>query len=160
MEPERKRVESKRVVGIRVRTSNPEESEPATASLPGLWGRFLAEGLAGSIPGRREGGAILGVYSSYEPDGEGGAGRYDVTAGVEVAADATPPDGMVEVAVPAGDYLVFEARGEMPAVVVETWQRVWKHFESERALERAFTVDFEEHVAPGHVAIHIAVRGR
>ena len=64
---------------------------------------------------------------------------------------------MLEIA--SGDYLVFEAKGEMPQVVIEAWGNVWNYFSSEDAKHtRAYTSDFEVYKSDSEVAIYIAIK--
>lgn len=148
-------VQSKIVAGISVRTTNAAEMDPATARLPGLWGRFYQEELAATIPGARAGSPVYGVYSAYESDANG---AYTVTAGVEIDPRTTAPRTMTPVTLAPGRYMVFEGRGEMPAAVIDTWLRVWNFFATPGAPARAYTTDFEVYSGPGVVDIHIALK--
>ena len=53
------------------------------------------------------------------------------------------PTGMVGVTIPAGRYLEFAIRGQMPQALIETWQSIWKYFSGVSAYQRAYTADFE-----------------
>jgi predicted transcriptional regulator YdeE len=163
MNPELAHIAAFTVRGIRVRTIHRDEADPKRAKLPGLWGRFFAEGIAGKIPRRSPGSPIYGVYSSYESDA---TGHYDLTAGVSVDAakgTAAPgphePAGLVAVGVPAGEYLVFAAKGPMPRIVIDTWGAIHAYFAAEKRFTRKYTTDFELYRGPDEVAIHIAVAG-
>jgi predicted transcriptional regulator YdeE len=153
--PERVRRDELRIVGIEAWTSNRREAEEATAAIPALWRRFLGEGLERRIPDRTATGRICAVYTDYERDHRGG---YRLVVGAEVAGVDELPAGMVAVTVPAGDYLVFAARGPMPDALVVTWRRVWEYFEHAPA-RRAYTADLEVHYPAGSavdvcVALH------
>lgn len=151
MEPELVEVRPFTVSGISVRTVNRDEADLATAKLPGLWGRFHSEGVAGKVPGRSSDPNVYGVYSAYESDK---TGAYTVTAGVPVSE--TPPEfDSVEVA--GGRYLVFRAQGPIPRCVIEAWGRVWSYFESSKEHRRMFTTDFEAYSGPEEVTVHVAV---
>jgi predicted transcriptional regulator YdeE len=153
--PERVRRADTRVVGIDALTTNQRESDPATAVIPVLWRRFHEEGFGRRLPQRAGSGTTCAVYTDYEGD-RGGEYRYVV--GAEVAAVDEVPPGMVAVTVPAGDYLVFAARGPMPDALVATWRRVWEYFE-DGPLQRAFTADVEVHYPAGSaVDVCVAVR--
>jgi predicted transcriptional regulator YdeE len=147
--PERVRRSDARVVGIDARTSNLLETDPATASIPGLWRRFREEGLERRIPNRGGTGTTCAVYTDYEGEG------YRCVVGAEVASVDEVPAGMVAVSVPAGDYLVFAARGPMPDALVATWVRIWEFFEHVPA-GRAWTADLEIHY-PGGSAVDVCV---
>ena len=152
MEPKRTRLpEPFRVAGISVRTSNRDEGVTETAKLGLLWGRFFSGNIADTIPHRVPDSPIYGVYSDYESDVNG---RYTTTAGVRVDGSSASSDGEIE----AGDYLVFEKKGAMPDIVVETWGEVWRFFDGEGTLRRKYATDFEEYRGPDEVAIHIGVQ--
>jgi predicted transcriptional regulator YdeE len=74
-----------------------------------------------------------------------------VTAGVAVSGSEGSR------AVEAGDYLVFTGQGEMPQMVIATWQRIWQYFEAHPEVTRRYRSDFEAYEGPDKVAIHIGV---
>ena len=154
MKPTPKQVEGFRVAGISVRTNNRDEASPGTGKLGALWGRFFQEGIAAQIPNQVSGSAIYGVYSDYESDVNG---AYTVTAGMQVNPDVGGADGFTSVNVAGGEYLVFEGKGPMPQVVIDTWMAVWEHFTNNSEHQRAYTTDFEVYSGMDQVAIHIAV---
>ncbi|QNK66141.1 GyrI-like domain-containing protein [Variovorax sp. PAMC26660] len=148
MEPIRQRHDAFRVAGPTVRTTNHGESTPATARIGALWGRFFGEQMAELMPRRTSDARIFGVYSAYESDAHG---AFDVTAGLAVA------DSEDCVAIEAGNYLVFADQGEMPHMVIATWQRIWQYFEAHPEIARSYRSDFEAYEGPDKVAIHIGV---
>jgi len=148
MDPIRQHHDAFRVSGLTVRTTNREENDPATARIGALWNRFFGEQTYGSTPHRTSDTRIFSVYSAYESDAHG---AFDVTAGVAVA------EGPNSIAIEAGDYLVFTGRGEMPQMVIATWQRIWQYFEAHPQIARRYRSDFEAYEGPDAVAIHIGV---
>ena len=148
MEPIRRHHDAFHVAGLTVRTTNREESDPATARIGALWNRFFAEQTYAATPHRTADARIFSVYSAYESDADG---AFDVTAGVAVTG------GEGGIAVEAGDYLVFEGQGEMPQMVIATWQRIWQYFEAHPDVARRYRSDFEAYEGPDKVAIHIGV---
>ena len=56
-------------------------------------------------------------------------------------------------ALPPGKYAVILASGEQPQATWAAWQWVWAS-----ALDRLYTADFDEYIAPGDVRLHVAVR--
>jgi predicted transcriptional regulator YdeE len=152
--PERVRRAETRVVGIQAQTSSTLEADPATAAVPGLWRRFQADGLAGRIPDRGATRTTCAVYSDYQ---DGDCGRFRCLVGAEVTGTGEVPAGMTAVTVPAGDYLVFAARGPMPGALAATWARVAEFFEH-APMARAFTADLEVHYPAGSaVDVFVAV---
>ena len=139
------------VSGISVRTINSDEAQPLTAKLPGLWGQFHSQGLAGKILDKVDDPSVYGVYSEYESDA---SGHYRTTAGVRVSKASADFDS---VEIRGGQYLVFKAKGAMPQIAVDTWVTIWSFFETTRDFQRCFTTDFEKYPGPNEVAIHIAV---
>ena len=153
-EPISKQISPFRVAGIIVRTSNRDEMSPHTARLGSLWGRFFQEGIPGKVANQVPGAAVYGVYSDYESDVNG---QYSVTAGMQIEPSATGGDEFTYVDVAGGEYLVFEGKGPMPQVVIETWKAVWDYFSEAREFKRAYTSDFELYKGMDEVAIHISV---
>jgi predicted transcriptional regulator YdeE len=143
------------VVGIAVRTSNAAEADPAKGRIGALWMRFHSEDIPGQITGKKLPVTPIGVYSNYEGDDKG---RYRLMAGAAVDTGTTPPAGMELAIVPAGRYLMFQAEGPMPSIVIETWKEVWSHFSNAPAEVRAFTVDFERYPGPTSVEVYISIR--
>ena len=148
MEPVRRHQDAFRVSGLTIRTTNREESDPATARIGKLWGRFFGEETYASTPERTSDARIFSLYSAYESDAHG---AFDVTAGVAVSG------GEGSLAVEAGDYLVFNGQGEMPQMVIATWERIWQYFEAHPEIARRYRSDFEAYEGPDEVAIHIGV---
>lgn len=148
MEPVRQHQDAFRVSGLTIRTTNREESDPATARIGKLWGRFFGEETYASTPERTGDARIFSLYSAYESDAHG---AFDVTAGVAVSG------GEGSLAVEAGDYLVFNGQGQMPQMVIATWERIWQYFEAHPEIARRYRSDFEAYEGPDKVAIHIGV---
>jgi predicted transcriptional regulator YdeE len=143
--PERLRRGDARVVGIEALTSDRLEADPATAAIPALWRRYRQEGWERRIPNRAGAGATCAVYTDYRRDHRGG---YRYVLGAEVTGLDEVPAGLVAVTVPAGDYLVFAARGPMPEALAATWRRIVEYFEH-APVGRAYTADLEIHYPAG-----------
>jgi predicted transcriptional regulator YdeE len=151
MEPQIQHVSPFLICGTTVRTMNRDEFNPGTAKISGLWTQFFGNDTANKIAHRIPDGRIYGVYSSYETDA---SGFFDVTAGVAVnAADA----GFSSVEIQGGKYLVFEAKGPMPAAVIQTWGAIWTYFQMHPQVTRAFLTDFEAYSGTDTVQVHIGV---
>jgi predicted transcriptional regulator YdeE len=152
--PERVRRSEARVVGIQAPTSSLLEADPATAAVPALWRRFEADRLGDRIPDRAGTRTTCAVYSDYQGDG---GRRFRCLVGAEVTGSGEVPAGMAAVTVPAGDYLVFAARGPMPEALAATWARIAEFF-GHAPLARAFTADLEVHYPAGSaVDVFVAV---
>ena len=151
MEPNIAHLSSFHVAGLTVRTNNRDESTQDRAKIPGLWNRFFSDNVAEKIPQRLTDAPIVGVYSDYDSDA---SGAYDVTAGVSVS---TPNRNFDNVGIQAGKYMVFEARGAMPAAVIQAWGTIWAYFEAHPQVQRCYATDFESYGGPDEVQIHIGI---
>lgn len=142
--PTVKQVESFIVTGFSLRTQNKDEFNEKTAKLPSLWQQFYTSELATHVN-------IFGVYSNYDSDVNG---PYTVTVGVKSSQAQTE---LSAVTIQAGNYLVFQGIGSMPATVVETWKRVWTFFATNTEYQRNFISDFEAYSGSDEVAIYIGL---
>lgn len=145
------------IVGLEVRTTNRDESDPGTAKIPSVWKRAREVDVAGQIAEPKEPGVMLGAYTRYQSDDKG---PYSLIVGVEVCDLDNIPGGMAGITILAQEYVVFTSRGEMPQAVIDGWAAVWKYFSETTALTRAFTTDYERYdsARPDTVEIYIAVR--
>jgi predicted transcriptional regulator YdeE len=130
------------------------EAEPATGKIGGLWARFYRDGIPSKIPHKRDPQVPVSVYTGYQSDH---TGQYELTVGMAVDASAHTPEGLVRVSIPAGSYLLFEAEGGMPQVVIDTWKEIWNYFPTPGHV-RAYATDFEVHSGPKTVGIYISVK--
>ncbi|MFA6303200.1 MAG: effector binding domain-containing protein, partial [Legionella sp.] len=103
IQPLMKHIEGFSVKGVSARTQNSDEFDEKKAKLPKLWQQFYAADLATNQK-------IFGVYSDYDSDANG---LYTVTVGI--ASDETSS----AIKVSTGNYLVFQAKGPMPAIVIK-----------------------------------------
>lgn len=143
------------VLGIATVTSNAMEMDPATGRIGALWTRFYREDVQNRIPVKRVPAVPVGVYTSYESDH---TGQYELTVGMAVDASAQTPEGLFKVSIPAGSYLLFEAEGDMPRVVTDTWKEIWAYFSKPSDYMRAFVADFELYRGPNAVEIYVSVK--
>lgn len=140
-----------KVVGFSTRTTNEQEIKPEGGKISSLWQRFHSE-----IPVENHNyQQVYGVYYDYESDANG---EFNVLAGYAPQNDNSV-DGREKVSLPAGKYLVFEAEGEMPQVIMQCWSQVWEYFSAESpTFERSYLCDFEFYQDSTSVAIHIGVK--
>jgi len=146
-----------RVMGIRVRTLNSNETNLKSAKIPGLWNRFYEENIKAKIPHRLDPDVILGVYSSYENDY---LGEYDLLIGAQVS-DLEMVSGLSSQIILPSKYLVFKAKGQMPRAVMATWAEIWNYFATNSTpYHRSYTADFEWYHAakPSEVDLFVAVK--
>lgn len=142
-------IQSKRIIGLQVRTKNTDEMDPDTQKIAPLWGRFFEEVMPTLEPSPPP---LYGVYSSYESDA---FGAYDLLVGSDVLEE---DDNFKSVNIKAGTYLVFPARGELPRAIIDTWERVWAYFDDPSIDERrAYETDFELYKTATEANLYIGV---
>jgi len=157
MKPELIYAEAWQALGVGVRTTNANESNPETAKIAPLWLRFFQEKTGEKISRRIAPNLLFGIYSDYESDRDG---AYNLHVAGKVSADS-PQDRMLErIDVPAGRYLVFHNRGTLPQVVFDTWNDIHRYFEENQDYQRAYGCDFEVYdlADDGRIEIHIAIK--
>jgi predicted transcriptional regulator YdeE len=155
MEPKYTYIEEMQVMGIEVRTTNHQEANPTTATIPKLWNWFFEEQLLERIPNKVRPNVLLGAYTNYTSDR---TGEFSLVVATEVNNIDNPPEGMVGITIPAGHYLVFTARGELPDAVILAWKQVWSYFSSTNtAYRRTYKTDFELYKQQNEVDLYIAV---
>ena len=146
MKPRREKRDEFYVCGIFTTTTNKAETSPETSKIGPLWGRFFGDDILAKIPEKISG--PVAVYTEYEGD-QTAPYKLVVGARVDTTLLAELPAEMVLAHVPEQDYLVFEARGEMPNAIVQTWQAVWSYFDSNENSSRNYSSDFEEYLGDG-----------
>ena len=137
------------VAGIATRTTNTNETDPATAKIGSLWGEFY-QSVASHLT---ENSRVYGLYTGYESDA---SGAFDVLAGAShISQDVA---GLTVIDVAPGRYLKFAAQGDMPDVVIALWGEVWRYFADASCPHvRLYTTDFECYVGPNDIEIFIAI---
>ncbi|MFT5823100.1 MAG: putative transcriptional regulator YdeE [Crocinitomix sp.] len=130
---ETKKLDQLKIVGIEVRTQNaPNKAEQ---DIPALWGRFMSENISPKIPNKSS-EDIYCVYCEYEGDH---LAPYTALIGYAVHENAAIPSQFKVIDIPASDYAVFKAHGDLTAgAVFEAWNTIWNS-----DLNRTHTADFE-----------------
>ncbi|MEW4455377.1 AEC family transporter [Bremerella sp. JC817] len=154
--PQLEPVEAMKIVGISVRTNNRSEMNPETAQIPLLYDKYDQDQIDSLIVDPVSPGKRIAVYGDYESDQ---SGKFTILLGKQIGADADVPEALDKVRIHRGNYLHFVGEGEMPQVVLETWQKIWRHFEEDSTYSRSFEADFEiyDEASPNRVDIFIAV---
>ncbi|NMH64475.1 GyrI-like domain-containing protein [Shewanella salipaludis] len=148
-------LDDKQIHGLKVRTNNAAEMQPASGKIGPLWQQFHAR--YGSR--LNAGTPVYGVYHEYQSDMHA---DFSVLAGTtaDSLAAASADNAMAEVTLVAGDYLQFSAEGEMPGSVIDLWGRVWAYFASaDCPYRRRYLTDFECYPNDSRVEICIGVVG-
>lgn len=152
MEPTQVEMEPFVVAGIKTRTSNQEEMEPATARIGALWQQFFADNIQEQVSERNPDSPFYGVYYEFESDAEG---PYTLLAGIQGTAGES---SLAEVQIQEGTYLAFSASGPMPQTLLGLWGQVWEYFQNNPQIERSYGSDFEAYPSETEVTIHIGVK--
>lgn len=131
-----------KLIGLKVRTNNQNESQFSTAKIAPLVARYKTENIAARLPHRRHPGVALVGYSNYSSDEYG---DYDFLFGEEVASLEEIPQGLSGLVIPGGKYLkVTSEAGVMPDIIMKTWQQVWDLTKSKTlGGDRLYHTDYE-----------------
>jgi predicted transcriptional regulator YdeE len=140
------------LVGIKCRTSNSPEAAPK--DIPALWGRFYSENIMNQIPNKAT-EEVIALYCDYDGDH---TQPYSVLIGCPVSSMDAVPEGMMVKMIPGGTYIAYQAIGEHPKALLETWGNIWQ-----TDLPRTYTGDYEVYgqkftsASPQEVEVFIAI---
>ncbi len=131
-----------KLVGIFVRTNNKAEMEPNLAKIPGNFNKYFANKLFEKILHRKNPFVTYSIYTEYESNKYG---EYTHFIGEEVNNFADQDTSLFKtMVIPSNKYTKFTtARGEMPKIVIETWQKIWQMNEIAMQGKRNYIADFE-----------------
>ena len=130
-----------KLVGLTARTNNKNEMNPEMAKIGNLLGQFFSQGISAKIPGRKNPGVTLCVYTEYDSDEYG---DYTYFIGEEVETFEGVPAELIQLTIPASAYQKFTTpAGQMPAVVIIAWQQIWQMTADDFGGKRAYRADFE-----------------
>jgi len=153
--PQRRRGKAQRIAGLTTRTTNAAESNPSTATIPSLWGRFMTQAWSQRLAALGGFGPTIAVYSAYESDV---TGSYQLLLGREIPHTTVVAPPVDVISSSAASYLVFPCVGRLPQAVIDGWRDVWEYFARRDAAVRAYTYDFEIYHDGGPVEIWVAVK--
>lgn len=137
------------ISGLMVRTRLSDEEKEETAKIGNMWQKFCAEGVMNKIA-QRTNQFVYGVYHNYE---SGDQSCFDATAGVAVL---NPDVLMNTVEIQGGKYLVFRAMGELPFMVIRTWQEIHQYFKT-TSYKRKFATDFEIYTSDTSIDVYVGI---
>ncbi len=143
-------LDEKTIEGISIRTTNAKEMNPDTSTISALCQQFDEKVTVDYAKGFR----VYNLYYNYESDA---SGEFSVLAGTDQISQPQI-DGLETVIIPKGKYILFEAKGSVPRVVIETWTKIWDYFEDNNEFERSYTVDFEFYKSQNEIEVYIAVK--
>ena len=145
-----------KIIGIEVRTSNPDEMS-GKGKIGEHWQKFYSENILPKIPGKRS-DVVLAAYTDYESDVNG---AYSLIIGSEVDSLVNIPAGLVGREIPAAKYAVFNsARGAIPEVIIDVWKEIWDYKGAARAYQTDLEVYGKESRDPNnaHVEVYVSIR--
>jgi len=130
-----------KLIGLNVRTNNKNEMNPETAKIGKLISHYWSQQVANQIFNRKHPGVTLSVYTQYDSNEHG---DYTYFFGEEVSSFETIPSGLQRLVIPPAKYKKFTTdEGEMPAVVINAWQQIWKMSANDLGGDRSYIADFE-----------------
>ncbi len=135
------------ISGISVTTNNKIEMTDSERIAP-LWEQYTNEYVYTKTLNKVNDSSMYGVYSNYVSDYNG---DYDVTVGVEISKAKNV------IIIENEHYLVFSKKGELPQIVLETWQEIWDYFENNDEYKRKYSIDFEKYTKEDEIEIYISI---
>ena len=108
-----------KLVGIKARTSNAREMNPATAKIGATMQKFFGNSMQDKISGRKNPGTVFAVYTNYESDA---GGDYTYFLGEEVISFEGVDKEFEMLTIAAQNYAKFtNGPGPMPEVCIDMW---------------------------------------
>lgn len=121
------------IIGISARTTN--ENNQAAKDISNLWDKFMTDKISERIPNKID-NTVYSVYTEYESDH---TKPYTTILGCKVSTLNSIPDGMIGKLFDGGNYVKFNAKGDlMKDLIINKWRDIWQ-----MDLERVYTADFE-----------------
>ena len=141
MKSQKVNLESFKIVGIAVRTTN--QNAKSAKDIMELWQRFYSENISSLILNKID-EDIYSVYTDYKSDY---TADYTTILGYRVSSIDNLPAGLEGRAFDGGNYLEIKAKGTRPLSVFNTWQEIWV---KDKELNRKYTADFEVYGKKSH----------
>jgi len=130
-----------KLVGIKVRTCNKNESNIETAKISLLFRKYFNEQVFQTIANRTNPMITFCAYTDYESDY---TGQYTCFIGEEVDSLNKIPDGLEILIISPQKYIKFTTNsGIIPNIVIDSWQEIWQMSSSELGGNRNYHTDFE-----------------
>ena len=155
MKPIEVNIESKIIAGVRGTTSNEQEGDFEVAKIPLLWREYFQNSILYPLANEVQDSPAYAVYHNFQ---NGVNGEYDITIGTEVSTEKNLETGYKSIVLKEGKYLRFDAKGEMPMVVVNLWQEIWTYFQKNGNDIRTFETDFEIYTGDDELSIYIGIK--
>lgn len=135
------KLDTVKLVGIVVRTSNNLEANPETAKIGKTIEHYFKNNLNQKISARAKPGTTYCVYTEYESDEHG---EYTYFVGEETDCHSDVDPIFTTLTIPASSYIKFECGpGEMPMICIDSWKKIWQMQDAELGGKRTYIADFE-----------------
>ena len=145
------RFEKRTIYGVKTRTNNANEFSTDKGHIAPLWKAFHNSVRLDYTNGAR----VFGLYCDYESDHS-----KDFT--VFVGTDQNCAQSTIALEnreIPSANYLLFEAQGDMPQAVIDTWTIIWEYFsKTDCAHQRLYPTDFEYYTSSTSIEIYISIK--
>jgi predicted transcriptional regulator YdeE len=147
-------------ITLTARTNNKNEMNPETAKIGDIVNFYFSKQVADQFNHRINPGVTYIAYTGYESDEHG---DYTFFIGEAIKNDDTQDlTTFTRLEIPAGDYQKFTSKpGTLPAIVISTWQEIWKMKAADLGGKRKYHTDFEvyDHRAadPSNAVIDICI---
>ncbi|MFN7039304.1 MAG: GyrI-like domain-containing protein [Alphaproteobacteria bacterium] len=131
-----------KLVGLKTRTSNSLEIDFLTAKISNLIAKeYYGAAIPEKILNRINPGLSFGAYSEYESDH---TGEYDYFIGEEVSSFGNISNALSTLVIHPGSYLKFTSNnGEIPHIIIDSWNKIWKMNNNDFGGMRKYKTDFE-----------------
>ena len=132
-------IEEMKWIGMATRTNTVNEMDPQKGKILATVHHFIAR--QDEIPNRLTPSVVYGVYTDYASDLHG---DYTYFIGQAVSSFDDIPDGFTPLTRQSGAYAkLSNGPGEMPAVCIDLWQRIWQMTPEDLGGSRCYRTDFE-----------------
>lgn len=124
------------IAGITIETSMKTQDEDAYS----LFQQFIQPGFIDSIPNKVDPSTSYSLHTEWSEKDE----TYRLTLGYEIRDIEKLPTHLDVITIPATEYTVFTAVGELPDASIEMWEHIAK-WRRKMALRKTGIASFEVH---------------
>ena len=132
----------KTLVGVKIRTNNNNEIDPALSKIAVLAESYWGNQTSNLIKHRSHAGITYAVYTDFENQEKG---EYTYFLGEEV--DSLDDQDLTQLSVQnlsPGTYQQFTSeQGAIPGIVISSWKEIWSMKPTDFLGKRTFCTDFE-----------------
>lgn len=130
-----------KLVGLKIRTNNQNEIDPAKSKIGGVIANYFGNKISNRIVNLTSQEQTLSVYTNFASDYRG---DYDYFYGGAVASFDNIASDLATLIIPKQNYVKFTTpKGALPKIVIDGWMNIWQMSEEELGGERAYIADFE-----------------